>query len=248
MSSLEIQPLPKKNESPYTHPNADIIPTHPFRVALSGASGSGKTNCLVNLIISPNFYAEFFKTIIILSPNFDNDQTYQYIAKYVEKKRSAKNRIKLFVYETFDPDEMDKLMNELDAAKKQLKEKLPPTLIVFDDILDNKGLLGSKFLSSVFTRGRHYSISVMIASQSYMKIPRTVRLNCTGFILFKFSNEGEMKRVYDEIVTDMKQPVFEQLCEAVFQKPYTFLVINTTRARDRIYIEFKYAVAKKLKQ
>jgi hypothetical protein len=243
--SLEIQALPKKNESPFSHPNANIIPKHPFRLALCGASGSGKTNCLINLIVNPNFYAEFFKTIIIISPNFNNDQSYQYIQRYVDKKRPAKKRISLFVYEAFEDAEMNQMMEERDAAKKQLGEKLEPCLVVLDDILADTNLLKSSFMTSLFTRGRHYAMSTMIASQSFMKIPRTVRLNCTHFVLFKFSNEGELKRVYDEIVTDMKLEVFERLSEMVFRKPYTFLVINTTRARDRIYVEFKYAVNKK---
>ena len=56
-------------------------------------------------------------------------------------------------------------------------------LIVFDDLIDdmesNKKL--SPNITELFLIGRKLSISLVFISQSYFKVPKTIRLNATHY-------------------------------------------------------------------
>ena len=58
-------------------------------------------------------------------------------------------------------------------------------LIVFDDLIDdmesNKKL--SPNITELFLIGRKLSISLVFISQSYFKVPKTIRLNATHYFL-----------------------------------------------------------------
>ena len=58
-------------------------------------------------------------------------------------------------------------------------------LIVFDDMTadmeSNKNLIPK--VTELFLRGRKFNISLVFISQSYFKMPKTIRLNATHFIM-----------------------------------------------------------------
>ena len=58
----------------------------PFRIALVGRSGSGKTSMLVNLVASPFFYGNDFdgEDIFIISGSLENDEKIRKLIKYKE--------------------------------------------------------------------------------------------------------------------------------------------------------------------
>jgi hypothetical protein len=245
---LKIEPLPDISKHTLaTHPHSSTIPKHPYRLMISGSSGSGKTNLLLNLILSPQFYRDFFKNIIVISPNVHNDLSYKHLEKYVEstlKRKKKSERVRYFVYATFDSNEMMEIMDDLAAAKQSLGDKLPPTLFVLDDVIDDKHFLNSKFFSMMWTRSRHFNCSAIVCSQSYMRVPRTARLNMTNVVLFKPANASEIKRVYDELVIDMSYDVFEKLCELVYSEKYKFMVFNMLKPTERLYIGWDYIVSR----
>ena len=63
-------------------------------------------------------------------------------------------------------------------------------LIVFDDMIAD--MIQNKKLNSVvtnlFIRGRKSNISLVFITQSYIKVPKDVRLNTTQFFITKISN------------------------------------------------------------
>lgn len=227
--------------------NAGIIPKHPCRVLFSGQTGSGKSNLMISMLTRPEFYKGYFKHILIISPNIDSDKNYMHLKKHHDDqlKLPPRKRINYMFYRTYEPDAMDALM----AYRMQAVEKgvRTPFLIILDDILEHKPLLNSSFLQALVTRGRHLSISVFIATQSYMRIPRTIRLNCSDVIWYMPRNVGELKRVYDELVRDMTMDTFTELTNAVFSKPYTFLQFRIGRAPDKyMSINYDYFVVKQV--
>ena len=66
-------------------------------------------------------------------------------------------------------------------------------LIVFDDMIadmeSNKNLIPK--VTELFLRGRKLNISLVFISQSYFKMPKTIRLNATHFIM-KISYKREL--------------------------------------------------------
>ena len=64
-------------------------------------------------------------------------------------------------------------------------------LIAFDDMIadmiQNKKL--NSIVSELFIRGRKLSISPILITQSYFKVPKDVTLNTTHFFITKISNK-----------------------------------------------------------
>ena len=89
---LKIKPIQikKKKIKQCEYAQCGILPTHPYRAYLVGASGSGKTNLLLNLLTRQGFYKNWFDKIFVISPTACNlDESYQSLerdTKYQEGK------------------------------------------------------------------------------------------------------------------------------------------------------------------
>lgn len=147
----------------------------PFRMCIVAPSGSGKTNFLVNLIhLFSCGDKGTFSTIHIITRNAD-EPLYKWINGKCDQiviKEGLSNTPKL--------DDFDKDTNHL---------------VVWDD------LVLSKDLSSVeqyYIRARKLNVSVIFISQSYFKIPKTIRNNCSYFILLKLSGNREVNIILSE--------------------------------------------------
>ena len=104
---------------------AGILPTHCFRSYIVGASGSGKTNLMLNLLTRPGFYLNYFDRIFVISPTaLSLDQSY----KTLEKETKYKNGEDLL----FLPCEQEALQCILDVQTNEKKKV--KTLVILDDI------------------------------------------------------------------------------------------------------------------
>ena len=69
-------------------------------------------------------------------------------------------------------------------------------LIVFDDMIgdmeSNKELI--PIATELFLRGRKLNILLVFISQSYFKVPKTIRLNSTHFIM-KIPKKRELQQI-----------------------------------------------------
>ena len=70
-------------------------------------------------------------------------------------------------------------------------------LLVFDymiaDMEFNKIL--SPIVTELFLRGRKLNISLVFISQSYIKVPKTERLNATHYFIMKIPNKRELQQI-----------------------------------------------------
>ena len=70
-------------------------------------------------------------------------------------------------------------------------------LIVFDDMM--AGIINNKKLNSIVTElfigGRKLIISLVFITQSYIKVPKDVRLNSTHFLIMKTPNKRELQQI-----------------------------------------------------
>ena len=55
------------------------------------------------------------------------------------------------------------------------------------DMISNKKL--NPIVTELFIRGRKLNISIVFITQLYLKVPKEVRLNATGFFIMKILNE-----------------------------------------------------------
>ena len=70
-------------------------------------------------------------------------------------------------------------------------------LIVFDDkiadIESNEKL--SPIVTELFLRGRKLNISLVFISQSYFKVPKTIRINARHYFIMKIPNKREFQQI-----------------------------------------------------
>ena len=175
------------NENKIKHnKNWPYIPDHPYRILITGGSGSGKTNLLLNLIenqpdidkiylYAKDLYEAKYQYLIKISENLGVDH-FMILQDYIEYSNDMHN-----IYKNIDecnPDKDNK------------------NLIFFDDMIadmiNNTKL--NPIVAELLIRRRKLSISLIFITQSYFKIPKDVRLNTTHFSIAKIPNKRELQQ------------------------------------------------------
>ena len=107
-------------------------------------------------------------------------------------------------------------------------------LIVFDDMIAD--MINNKKLNSIvtelFIRGRKQNISLVFITQSYFKVPKDVRLNTTHFFIMKIPNKRELQQIAINHSSDINTKDFINIYKKCTDKPYSFLVNDTTLSSD----------------
>lgn len=226
-NTLEIIPYKiDKNEIklPATMVN-DTIPKHPFRMLNSGASGSGKSMLVLNLLKRKNFMLNFFDDIFLFSPTARGDQIQ--ILLDLDQDHICDDLNESGIEQL---DYIFNKQNELIETNGFLRA--PKILIIFDDVISSPRFMNSNTFKKFFIQGRHISASVIVNTQKYHAIPRLMRLNCTDITFFP-SSQSEVARLADEYCPPNKAVKdFTKLIDYATNEPYNFLYINT-RARRK---------------
>ena len=146
----------------------------PYRLILCGASGSGKTNVLLNLI---KLQSQNFQRIVICTRNA-NEPLYNFL------------RMKI-------PEDQLEIHEGIEAIPEPefYADSTESILMVFDDLMLEKNQ--DEKISPFFIRGRKLAggISCAYLSQNYTKIPLNVRRNCNYVILKKISSNKEITAI-----------------------------------------------------
>jgi hypothetical protein len=162
-----------------------LAPKHPFRMVVTGASGQGKTT-VANHLLS-KVYKGYFDKRIMFSPTAEWDPSW----------KSAKFK-KSEIKEELDPDLLFELYEEQEEkCKKDGAAKSPRVLLMFDDCIADLRFMHSPEMLKLFVQGRHCNISLMMLTQSYMKVDRSCRLQATDILFFP-SNLSEVDRLVKE--------------------------------------------------
>ena len=103
-------------------------------------------------------------------------------------------------------------------------------LIVFDDMIadmiNNEKLYS--IVTELFIRDRKLNISLIFITQSYFKVPMYVRNNSTPFFIMKIPNKRELQKIAINYSSDINTKDFIEIYRKCIDKPYSFLVIDTT--------------------
>ena len=103
-------------------------------------------------------------------------------------------------------------------------------LIVFGDMIADMEFnkKQSPIVTKLFLIGRKLNISLVFISQSYFKVPKTIRLNVTHSFIIKIPNKKEIQQIASNHFSDTDFKDFMKLDKDYTNTPYSFLVNDTT--------------------
>ena len=198
-----------------------VIPKHPFRAILSGRSGSGKSNLLINLLTNKKFYKNFFDIIFLISPTAGKLDD-SYIALEESKQKS-----KIAIINELDCDTIEEIM---DINKGLIEEdgvdKAPRILMCYDDVISNTKFMNSRPFIHSFVASRHYNASVIICTQRFNSVPRVCRLQANAIFYFKGTG-SELETLSKEFCpSGYRWKEFASVIDHATAEKYAFLFIN----------------------
>lgn len=175
----------------------------PFRMCIVAPSGSGKTNFLVNLISMFSAGKGTFTSMTIITRNKDEP-----LYKWIEKKSDGQIVIKEGLSNTPQLDKMDKDNNHL---------------VVWDDLVLAKDL---SMVENYYIRARKMNCSVIFISQSFFKIPKIIRNNCSYMVLLKLSGNREVNMILSEFGLGITKDELLELYKYATAEKFSPLVID----------------------
>ena len=81
------------------------------------------------------------------------------------------------------------------------------------------------------------NVSLCFLIQSYFSVPKTVRINCTHYILFKTHNKREVQQIAIDHSADIDYKDFIKIYRDRTKEPYNFLTIDTTPPSIKNFIK-----------
>ena len=186
--------------------NWPYIPDHPHGTLIVGGSGSAKNNVLLNLL--KHQQPDIDKIYLHVKDPFESK--YQLLINGREKVGIGllKNpKASLIINKQFI--DVYENLEDYDPTKKR------KVLIVFDsmiaDMESNKKI--DPIVTEVFLRRRKLNISLIFISLSYMKVPKTIRLNGRHYFIMKISNKKELQQIAPNHSSDIDFKDFMKLCK-----------------------------------
>jgi hypothetical protein len=221
----------EKHEPTFKSPYFDqyLIPRPPFRLLICGPSTAGKTELIKNLLARPEFYKDYFTKVILISPN-GNAAQWDPVHEAIGDK--------LEVHDIYSPEVEQELMLLYDANKELVTELgndlAPKILVVYDDMVDDKLMKKSRFLSLLAVRGRHANFSVLFSTQFYNGFPLALRKQLSNIFCFSTANQKEIDAFTEELGhRRLTKKQFYSIYQDATKGDHSFLHCNFQCKNDR---------------
>ena len=199
---------------------------------LIGASGTGKTTVLLNLLLQTDWLS--YDHLIIYAKTLYQEE-YQLLEKCFTLGLTKEETFNCFlnngiVYEGSRDPQISFEFHTTDTQIKRPEElsKKQRNLILFDDVI----LENNSILKSYFCLGRHSNCSVILLSQNYFVLDRhIIRCNYNFLISFKQQMKS-LAHIHGDISTDLPYDEFRDMCKKIWLNPHNFVSIDLTSALD----------------
>jgi hypothetical protein len=171
--------LPKPKDKYETNPNFDIHGLEiPFRMLAIGATGSMKTNSILDIFQK---FSGTFHHLTVICRNKD-EPLYNLLSDSLPKDQLTMIEI--------EGDDLAEL-----PTMDGLNSDSPHTMVIFDDLCLVKK---QDAICEFFIRARKVNISCAYLTQAYYQTPKVVRINCNYIMLKKIDSRNDLRMILSE--------------------------------------------------
>jgi energy-coupling factor transporter ATP-binding protein EcfA2 len=199
---------------------------------ISGASGSGKTNLLINLLKSNKqtkdkktklSYRKMFDKVIFVSPSAHTikDSPLEKIAddqKFLELNE-----------EVFDL---------VDNISDEAVEDNVHNLLILDDVSSQLRGANEKPLNQIIKNRRHKNLSIWVVGHKVTDLSPALRSNASMLFLFKPKTNKEIAAIQEEYMLMPKKQA-DEIMNAAYKTRYDFLLIDTSLRKNADFEFFR---------
>lgn len=207
-----------------------LVKNSGFMIQISGASRSGKTTLLVNLISqrarngNRRSYLSLFDDIIMVSPSrhtLKND-----VFEDIDDSKK---------FDTLDEEVIDNIENLI----ADNRENDTHTLLVLDDV---SVLLKSADvmlpLVNLANNRRHKNLSIIFTTQVYNLAPVPLRKNLDLLFIFKMKTRQEQESIIKDYFTLPRSKVLE-LFKFIYRERFDFMILDFTQRKKPEFAYFR---------
>ena len=205
MDNFYKRPALKKYLTSQDNPNVKLhqLDKLPFRMVIVAPSGTGKSNFVLNLIEKYSKGKGTFNTITLICRS-KCEPLYEYLEDRTKKKVVIEEGVENI------PD-----INKFD---KDLQH-----LVIFDDLVMEKD---QRKITEFYIRGRKKGISICYLSQSFYKVPKTIRSNCNYFVILKLSGKRDLNLIMSEFELGIDKKELLEIYEDATAEKFNVLLID----------------------
>jgi len=200
---------------------APLMSTSHFYI-ISGASGSGKSNLIINLLKSTKTtkdkkhkksYRNMFDTVILVSP--------------------SASTIKDSPLENISDDQKFNSLNEdvfdmVDSVTEDSVEDDKHTLLILDDVSSQLRLKeNEKQLTQLVKNRRHLNLSIWVIGHRVIDLSPALRSNANLIFLFRPKTNKEIETIQSEYMMMPKKEA-DELMRAAYKDRFDFMLIDTS--------------------
>jgi GTPase SAR1 family protein len=174
----------------------------PFRACCVAPSGSGKTSWLLSLIHLFSQGKGTFADITIITRNKD-EPLYTFLQSKCESiviKEGLEN------------------LPRLDKFNKNESH-----LVCLDDLVLERDLTA---VSNYYVRCRKLNVSIVFLSQSYYKIPKIIRSNCSYLVILKMSGLRDVSMIMSEFGLGVSKEKLIEIYQYATAEKFNALIVD----------------------
>ena len=191
---------------------------------ICGKPGSGKTTLLLNLICKRGKnYNKKYDRIYVFSPSLITLKEDPFEDLPDDQK-----------FQELDIETLEAVLQEIEGTGEKV-------LLIMDDVVNDmkKSAKLQTLLSKILMNRRHLagaggSVSVIITTQVYNKIPAPIRKTASHIFIYHTKNKRELETIFDELVLIPKQEFYD-LLKYCFKKKNDFLYIDTNKEFNNMF-------------
>lgn len=205
----------------------------PFRLAIVGGSGSGKTSLLSLLLIDPKkeFYNNLWlgENVYIFSGSYKTDFKVKKIVEVLAVPDSN-------IFTEYDDDILNLLYEQIEERIQQ--KDYAHSLFIFDDLSYSSEIRSKRnnALGRLYQNGRKNLVSSIFISQKYSSILPAVRVNLSGLILYQVP-QSELEQVAKDHNFLKKNRDFYSLFRSNVKERHEAMIINYSNKFSELYLD-----------